>query len=138
MAYYLSAAIAKTTAFEEAGILCRALAQGFSITNRIPDASTFPRGAKLALVSADYFGGCGDQRAIVMLDGTEVSSYDDNVSGAINAALRDLGVVAAEGMDEFDTLGLGKERGNEWVSDPDEYWDEPDSDDPYDHDPFLD
>jgi hypothetical protein len=41
---------------------------------------------------------------------------DDLPDGAINIALRKLGVLRGDGHDEFDAIGLGKHRDNEsWI-----------------------
>ncbi|MEU8241210.1 hypothetical protein AB0C07_23445 [Actinoplanes missouriensis] len=58
-----------------------------------------------ALVMTDYFGGTGEQWACVYIAGRRVETVSD-----INAALRVLGVQAAEGLDEFDTVGLAHHR----------------------------
>ncbi|WP_378736720.1 hypothetical protein [Nocardia brasiliensis] len=58
-----------------------------------------------ALVVTDYFAGMGDQGAVVSIDGGPIRPVAD-----INDALRALGVTAAEGLDEFDTVGLGNHR----------------------------
>ena len=58
-----------------------------------------------ALVMTDYFGGLGEQWARAYLRGEAVPSVRD-----INAALRVLGVEAAAGLDEFDTVGLADHR----------------------------
>ncbi|MEU4420821.1 hypothetical protein AB0F81_09350 [Actinoplanes sp. NPDC024001] len=58
-----------------------------------------------ALVMTDYFGGAGDQWACAYQAGRPVPGADD-----INSALRVLGVRAAAGRDEFDTVGLGAHR----------------------------
>jgi hypothetical protein len=47
---------------------------------------------------------------------------DARVLRGINAALRHLGVVAAPGLDEFDTVGLGNHRSFHVLDDRD--WDE--------------
>jgi hypothetical protein len=69
-------------------------------------------GQRLAYVEAEYFGGEGDQASIVWEAGSIVSgpSHGQN---AINDALRCLGVQAAPGKDEFDTVGLGQWRSTE-------------------------
>ncbi|MEM7775914.1 MAG: hypothetical protein AAF732_09920 [Pseudomonadota bacterium] len=60
-----------------------------------------------ALIQTEYFGGIGEQFATVysgnhrMMDVTE---------GGINDALRMIGVVRQDGMDEFDSMELGKYR----------------------------
>lgn len=50
-------------------------------------------------------GGVGEQWACAFVEGRRVQAVGD-----INAALRVLGVVAAEGLDEFDTVGLAAHR----------------------------
>jgi hypothetical protein len=65
-------------------------------------AETSPR---FAVIWTDYFGGVGDQRAATYR-GDELIETD----GTINGALRGLGVIAASGLDEFDTVGLGDYR----------------------------
>lgn len=58
-----------------------------------------------ALVVTDYAGGAGGQGAVVAVDGGPIRPAAD-----INDALRTLGVAAAQGLDEFDTVGLGDQR----------------------------
>lgn len=62
-------------------------------------------GDTFALVVTDYFGGFGEQWACAFVDGRRVEEVRD-----INAALRALGVRAAGGLDEFDTVGLARHR----------------------------
>lgn len=59
-----------------------------------------------AAVYTDYFGGLGSQVAVAYRDGAPLDT-----DGTINDALRALGVVAKPGLDEFDTLELGRYRG---------------------------
>ena len=63
----------------------------------------------IGYVEAEYFGGIGSQFGILWENGKRYkilnSGYD-----AINFILEHLGVVAAIGKDEFDTLGFGKRR----------------------------
>ena len=68
--------------------------------------SLLPRYAE---VQTDYFGGCGEQYASVKLGNSIMTCR------SINDALRQIGVKAEEGMDEFDTVGLGKYRATEEV-----------------------
>ncbi|NKY35643.1 hypothetical protein HGA13_21585 [Nocardia speluncae] len=58
-----------------------------------------------AVVVTEYFAGAGGQAAVVSVDGGPISPVDN-----INSALRVLGVVAAQGSDEFDTVGLSGHR----------------------------
>ena len=70
----------------------------------------------VAYVSTYYFGGQGGQDALVWDKGTLQFSptspgYEQNwPNSPISQALRMIGVVAEQGMDEFDTIGLGKHR----------------------------
>jgi hypothetical protein len=66
-------------------------------------------------VVAEYFGGDGGQFSIVW-SGGEIVLEPLRQSDAINQALRLLGIVSVDGMDEFDTIGLGRHRHtHEWV-----------------------
>ncbi len=83
-------------------------------------------GGTVAYVEADFHGGYGDQSACIYENGVCVlkpfvtSDWDDQrkeykkiqlVDYAINIALRRLGVLVSAGLvDEFDSLGLGRER----------------------------
>lgn len=58
-----------------------------------------------AIIMTDYFGGIGEQRAAAFR-GTQFIPTEPT----INAALRVLGVVRKDGLDEFDTVGLSKHR----------------------------
>jgi hypothetical protein len=77
----------------------------------------------IAWVETDYFGGVGFQAATAWLcgeaivgplqTGSETSVHD----GAINQALRCIGVSCEPGGDEFDALRLGWHRDNEkWLA----------------------
>ena len=65
-----------------------------------------------ALIETDYFGGIGDQVAAVYRKGHDLPLFASErvMQGAINYALRAIGVHARNGADEFDTLGLGRYR----------------------------
>ena len=68
--------------------------------------SNFPRFAE---IQTDYFGGCGEQYASVKL------GRSMKTCSSINEALRLIGIEAKDGMDEFDTIGLGQYRSTEEV-----------------------
>lgn len=55
-----------------------------------------------AIIQTDYFGGEGTQDANAFINDTNVSQQ----IYSINKALQALGVTAAKGYDEFDTVGL--------------------------------
>jgi hypothetical protein len=59
-----------------------------------------------AVIETDYFGGIGEQWALVY-KGTYLG--DENIT-QISPALKFLGVDCQNGLDEFDTLGLSKYR----------------------------
>jgi hypothetical protein len=74
------------------------------------------RDTPLAYITTFYFGGQGGQDALVWDKGDLRFSptspgYEQNwPNSPISQALRMIGVVAEAGEDEFDTLGLGKNR----------------------------
>ena len=76
----------------------------------------------IAYISTCYFGGQGGQNALVWDKGSlrfsPTTQHYDQVwpNSPISQALRAIGVLAEEGMDEFDTLGLGNHREtHRWV-----------------------
>ena len=69
----------------------------------------------VAYVEAEYFGGMGEQCSIVWQN-RQVVMGPMNRAGAINKALRLLGVRRSFVKDEFDVLGLGRHRETEdWL-----------------------
>ena len=70
----------------------------------------------VAYISTCYFGGQGGQNALVWDKGSlrfspTTQGYDQVwPNSPISQALRAIGVLAEEGMDEFDNVGLGKHR----------------------------
>ncbi|MFG2949735.1 hypothetical protein [Streptomyces adustus] len=79
----------------------------------------------VAYVEAEYFGGVGEQRAVVWADGSlalgpldepEKKWFSRAVS-PISQALRRLGARRSLGEDEFEAVGLDRHRNNEdWAS----------------------
>jgi len=70
----------------------------------------------IAWIETDYFGSGGFQSAAAWSHGAAVVG-PLKADGAINQALRSLGVVCDKDSDEFDTLHLGWHRDNEeWLS----------------------
>ena len=76
----------------------------------------------VAYISTYYFGGQGGQDAVVWDKGSvrfspSTKGYSQVwPNSPISQALRMIGVIAAEGQDEFDSLGLGKHRKtNKWA-----------------------
>ena len=85
----------------------------------------------VAYVETDYFGGEGCQAAMVWVEGRKVFGpfrtsdlWKDGkfmptplLEGAINQAVRFIGVKRGSVRDEFDALGLGKHRSNDsWLA----------------------
>ena len=77
----------------------------------------------VAWVETDYFGGNGSQSAAAWVGGEAVVGPSKSGAetgppdGAINLALRCIGVTCGEGGDEFDAIGLGWYRDNEeWMA----------------------
>ncbi len=102
------------------------LALGPMLTSTdLAHAERASRGSALAYVETDYFGGRGRQCAVLWRDGALVLKPAALASDEgralppalrpINAALRGLGITAAPGLDEFDTLGLARWRSNEAI-----------------------
>ena len=74
---------------------------------------------KIAYVEAEYFGGEGGQIAVIWENNKreKVLDYGQN---KINEVLKDFGVIAENGGDEFSTLGFGLHRHTrEWLEDAD-------------------
>lgn len=69
----------------------------------------------IAWIETDYFGGFGEQSAILWKDGKK-RRFRKRQGGNIDEAMKELGVVCEGDKDEFDTLGLCKHRLNEsWL-----------------------
>lgn len=64
---------------------------------------------KLAYIEASFFGGEGGQMGIIWANGSRhlTLEYAEN---RINEVLRDFGVQATTGLDEFETIGLDSHR----------------------------
>jgi hypothetical protein len=68
------------------------------------------RGGPVAYVETDYFGGTGDQAAMVWENGEVVSGPSKSRIGAIHHALLWIDVEKGDADDRFDALGLGLHR----------------------------
>ncbi|MFF1295862.1 MULTISPECIES: hypothetical protein [unclassified Streptomyces] len=102
-------------------------ALGFS---RLPEplaktVAAWSAGGPVAYVEAEYFGGVGEQRAVVWDGGTvvlgplraEEGEPFPPDGGPVSRALRRLGVVAGPGEDEFSAVGLERHRhGGAWIA----------------------
>ena len=81
----------------------------------IEELSRLTQYSLAAFVGALYTGGPGTQWGVIFLNGRPTAP--PAISGSfINRALAKLGIRAANGMDEFDTVGLGRHRHTEdWI-----------------------
>jgi len=78
-------------------------------------AEAIAKAGRVAYVEAEFFGGDGIQ-ACATWDATLRASHPLVDAGAINTALRFLGVKVGDHHDEFDALGLGRQRATEdWL-----------------------
>ena len=99
---------------------------GIIAMTSIPNLKEFGKNKTIAKVSTNYFGGetwkiglTGkpvEQSAKLIIDNKTV--YNKNDDGywsiqPINHVLKEMGVKKTTGMDEFDTIGLGRYRTNE-------------------------
>jgi hypothetical protein len=85
-------------------------------TTNIPNIKIFGKEKMIAKISTDYFGGFGSQNAKLFVDNKiEYEGDNEFVYGMspINDVLKKMGIVRKDGMDEFDTIGLGNYRTNE-------------------------
>jgi hypothetical protein len=74
------------------------------------------KGSDVAYMETEYFGGEGFERSAVFRDSNVVLGPLDG-AGAVNGALRALGVAAKPDQEEFDAIGLGRHRSlEEWLS----------------------
>jgi hypothetical protein len=73
-------------------------------------------GATVAYMETEYFGGEGFERSAVFRGANVILGPLDG-AGAINQALRALGVTTKPGQEAFDAVGLGRHRSlDEWLS----------------------
>lgn len=91
------------------------MAEGILATPNIPNFKEFAKGKMIAHIETDYFGGFGEQVGKLYDNGKKIyhkSDVSDISEQPINHVLKKLGVIRKSGMDEFDTIGLGKFRKN--------------------------
>ena len=75
------------------------------------------KGTTLAYLEAEFISGEGTESAVVLRDGTVVLGPLQG-TGAVNRALRTLGVSVPSRHEEFEAVGLGKHRNpEEWLAD---------------------
>ena len=127
---------------ESSSLRSVSLEQGFSLfplTDKLLDNLRIPRSkglddfdklpteltdllAKLSVIcpllyfETEYFGGDGNQLAIVFENGKMIFGPAQDVVGPINEGLCLLGVEKKANSDEFDSIGLGENRStDEWL-----------------------
>ena len=91
------------------------LKEGILATPFIPDIKEFGKDKTIAKISTDYFGGPGYQESNLYVNNKkeyDKSSESDYKLNPINDVLKLMGIIKKEGMDEFDTIGLGNYRSN--------------------------
>ena len=76
-----------------------------SLAAAVTGAASQQQQPTFAVVMTEYFGGVGEQWACAFVAGCRVPE-----AVTINAALRVLGIHATDGVDEFDSVGLGCHR----------------------------
>jgi hypothetical protein len=76
-----------------------------SLAAAVTGAASRQQQPTFAVVMTEYFGGVGGQWACAFVAGRRVPE-----AVTINAALRVLGIHATDGVDEFDSIGLGHHR----------------------------
>ena len=89
---------------------------GIIAMTSIPNLKEFGKNKTIAKVSTNYFGGPGEQSAKLIIDNKTVYNKNDDGNWSIqpiNHVLKEMGVKKTTGMDEFDTIGLGRYRTNE-------------------------
>ena len=73
----------------------------------------------VAYIETDYWGGEGEQSAVLWERGVVVYGPSRATLGPINDVLRRMGVERGDHHDEFDAVGLGRYRDNEaWIKQP--------------------
>ncbi|HEV2799642.1 MAG TPA: hypothetical protein VGW12_04050 [Pyrinomonadaceae bacterium] len=74
------------------------------------------RRGSVAYIETDYWGGEGEQAAVLWERGEVSYEPARGKLGQINDVLRRMGVERGDDLDEFDALGLGRYRNNEdWI-----------------------
>ncbi|HEU4453449.1 MAG TPA: hypothetical protein VFR81_10325 [Longimicrobium sp.] len=103
---------------EETGGRTVAYEQFYRLTDALArlGAAMSRGGGAVAYVETDYFGGTGEQAAIVWKDGRIYSGPEKSRIGAVSDALRRLGAEKGDAHDEFDAIGLSRHRHNDgWI-----------------------
>ena len=78
-------------------------------------AACSDRGA-VAYVETDYWGGEGEQAAVLWEGGEVIYEPERARLGPINDVLRQMGATRGDGLDQFDAVGLGRHRSNDdWI-----------------------
>jgi hypothetical protein len=100
----------------DSNIVWTELNQGIIATTRIPNIREYGKDRTIAYILTDYFGGAGHQEAKLFVNNKkeyDKSSEFDWSERPINTVLKKMGIESKDGMDEFDTIGLGNYRSNQ-------------------------
>lgn len=89
----------------------------YNLTPRLAElAALWSAGGPVAYVETDYFGGSGEQAAVLWENGEIVYEPYRGKLGPVNDVLRRLGAERGDGLDQFDAVGLGRHRSNDdWI-----------------------
>ena len=87
------------------------LDNGILATTYIPNIREYGKDKTIAKITTDYFGGVGEQTAKLFINNERV--YNGEKGSPINEVLKRMGVLRKDGMDEYDTIGLGRYRSNQ-------------------------
>lgn len=83
-------------------------------TTHIPNIRDFGKDKTIIKVVTDYFGGIGEQSAKLFINNKRILDLNSELgdSSPINSVLKQIGIDRKDGLDEFDTIGLGNYRTN--------------------------
>jgi hypothetical protein len=88
---------------------------GVLAATHIPNIKEFGKDKTIAKIETNYFGGSGNQSAKLFINNNIIYHKDDEFDfkcSPINDVLKLMNVKCKEGMDLFDTIGLGRYRSN--------------------------
>lgn len=95
------------------------LDENILVTTEIQNIKKFSKDKLVAKISTDYFGGIGGQSAKLFDNNKMIFNGQDEYNDGktyytqpINEVLKLMGISRKFGMDEFDTIGIGRYRSN--------------------------
>jgi hypothetical protein len=87
------------------------LGEGILATTNIPNIKEFGKDKMIAKIETDYFGGAGEQSAVLFDSNKKIYNNEDDFT-PINEVLKIMGIERKNGQDQFDLVGLGRYRSN--------------------------